>query len=96
MTQNKYINLNEERYLKYIEEKEMKKVLQISKNKFDKTNKKQKDIYDNQVLVAKLNSELSNIKDNDRHVDAALIDSDKLYLAEQHMVEYFIHIHITF
>ena len=62
------------------------KVLQDSKKKFDKKNKKQKEMNDNQVLVAKLNSELSNKRDNDRHVDAAIIDSEKLYIAEQHMV----------
>jgi len=85
MTQNKYANLNDDFFLKYIEEQEMKRVLQYSKKKFDKKNKKQKDMNDNQVLVSKLNSELSNKRDNNRHVDAALIDSEKLYIAERDM-----------
>ena len=50
-----------------------------------KKNKKQKEINDNQVLVAKLNSELSSKRDNDRHVDAALMDSSKLYKVEKHI-----------
>ena len=85
MTQNKYANLNDDYFLKYIEEKETKKALQDSKKKFDIKNKKQKEVYDNQVLVAKLNSELSNKRDNDRHVEAALMDSSKLYSAEQNV-----------
>ena len=85
MTQNKYANLNDDYFLKYIEEQEMKRALQDSKKKFDKKNKKQKEINDNQVLVAKLNSELSNKRDNDRHVDAALMDSSKLYKVEEHI-----------
>jgi hypothetical protein len=85
MTQNKYANLNEDQFLKYIEEKKTMKVLQDSKKKFDKKNKKQKEMNDNQVLVAKLNSELSNKRDNDRQVDAALIDSEKMYIAERNM-----------
>ena len=85
MTQNKYANLNDGYFLKYIEEQEMKRALQDSKKKFDKKNKKQKEINDNQVLVAKLNSELSIKRDNDRHIDAAIIDSKKLYIAERDM-----------
>ena len=85
MTQNKYANLNDDYFLKYIEEQEMKRALQDSKKKFDKKNKKQKEINDNQVLVAKLNSELSSKRDNDRHVDAALMDSSKLYKVEKHI-----------
>ena len=85
MTQNKYANLNDDYFLKYIEEQEMKRALQDSKKKFDKKNKKQKEINDNQVLVAKLNSELSIKRDNDRHIDAAIIDSKKLYIAERDM-----------
>ena len=85
MTNNKYAFLNEDYYLKYTEEQEVKKTLQHSKKTFDKKNKKQKEINDNQLLVAKLNSELSNKKEIDRHIDAALIDSEKMYIAEQNM-----------
>ena len=78
MNNNKYAFLNEDHYLKYTEEQELKKTLQNSKKIFDKKNKKQKEINDNELLVAKLNSELSNKKEIDRHIDAALIDSVKM------------------
>ena len=66
MNNNKYAFLNEDHYLKYTEEQEVKKTLQNSKKTFDKKNKKQKEINDNELLVAKLNSELSNKKEIDR------------------------------
>ena len=52
---------------------------------FDKKNKKEKEINDNQLLVATLNSKLSNKREQDRHIDAALIDSEKMYKSEQDM-----------
>ena len=85
MTHNKFAILDEEYHLKYKEEQEMKKTLQESKKIFDKKNKKQKEINDNQLLVARLNSELNSKRENDRHIDAAIIDSGKIYIAEQHM-----------
>ena len=85
MTHNKYAILNEEYHLNYKEEEELKKALQESKKMFDKKNKKEKEINDNQLLVATLNSELSNKRDNDRQVEAALMDSSKLYEAEKHI-----------
>ena len=85
MTHNRYANLNEEYQLNYIEEQEMKKAIQESKKMFNKKNKKEKEINDNELLVAKLNSILTNKRETDRHVDAALIDSEKLYIAEEHM-----------
>jgi ATP-dependent 26S proteasome regulatory subunit len=85
MTHNKYAILNEEYHLNYKEEEELKKALQESKKMFDKKNKKQKEINDNQLLVARLNSELSNKREQDRHIDAALIDSEKMYKSEQDM-----------
>ena len=85
MSENNYDILNEDNHLKYLEEQQIKRAIYDSNNSYDKTNKKQKEIYDNQLLVAKLNSELSNKRDNDRHVDAALIDSEKLYIAEKNM-----------
>ena len=85
MTHNKYAILNEEYHLNYKEEEELKKALQESKKMFDKKNKKEKEINDNQLLVARLNSELSNKREQDRHIDAALIDSEKMYKSEQDM-----------
>ena len=85
MTHNRYANLNEEYQLNYIEEQEMKKAIQESKKMFNKKNKKEKEINDNELLVAKLNSKLTNKRETDRHVDAALIDSEKLYIAEEHI-----------
>ena len=85
MSENNYAILNEDNYLNYLEEQQIKRAIYDSNISYDKTNKKQKEKYDNQLLVAKLNSELSNKRDNNRHVDAALIDSKKLYIAEQHM-----------
>ncbi len=85
MTQNKYTKLDEDYYLKYLEERDIKEALKVSNKNFYKKNKKQKEINDNQMLVAKLNSELSDKRDNDRQVDAALIDSKKLYIAERNM-----------
>jgi hypothetical protein len=85
MTHNTFAILDEEYHLKYKEEQQLNKVLEKSKKMFDKTNKKQKEINDNQLLVATLNSELKSKRENDRHIDAAIIDSEKLYIAEQHM-----------
>ena len=85
MAHNKYAILNEEYHLNYKEEEELKKALQESKKMFDKKNKKEKEINDNQLLVARLNSELSNKREQDRHIDAALIDSEKMYKSEQDM-----------
>ena len=85
MTHNKYAILNEEYHLNYKEEEELKKALQESKKMFDKKNKKEKEINDNQLLVATLNSKLSNKREQDRHIDAALIDSEKMYKSEQDM-----------
>ena len=85
MTHNKYANLNEEYHLKYKEDQEIKKALQASKKMFDKKNKKEKEINDNQLLVATLNSKLSNKREQDRHIDAAIIDSEKIYKSEQDM-----------
>ena len=85
MTHNKYAILNEEYHLNYKEEEEIKKALQESKKMFDKKNKKEKEINDNQLLVATLNSKLSNKREQDRHIDAALIDSEKMYKSEQDM-----------
>ena len=85
MTDNKYAILNEEYHLNYKEEEEIKKALQESKKMFDKKNKKEKEINDNQLLVATLNSKLSNKREQDRHIDAALIDSEKMYKSEQDM-----------
>ncbi len=82
MTQNKYAFLNEDYVLKYNEEQELKKTLQMSKKK---CNKKQTEIDNNELLVSKLNSELSHKKEIDRHIDAALMDSEKMYIAEKHM-----------
>ena len=88
MTHNKYSNLNEDSLDIHLREQDTKKALQDSKKIFDKKNKKQIEVYDNQVLVATLNSELSNKRDNDRHVEAALMDSGKLYKAEKHIAAY--------
>ena len=85
MSHNKYAILNEEYHLNYKEEEELKKALQESKKMFDKKNKKEKEINDNQLLVATLNSKLSNKREQDRHIDAALIDSEKMYKSEQDM-----------
>lgn len=85
MTQNKYAFLNEDYVLKYNEEQELKKTLQMSKKKCNKKNKKQTEIDNNELLVSKLNSELSHKKEIDRHIDAALMDSEKMYIAEKHM-----------
>ena len=85
MTHNKYAILNEEYHLNYKEEEELKKALQESKKMFDKKNKKEKEINDNQLLVATLNSKLSNKREQDRHIDAAIIDSEKIYKSEQDM-----------
>ncbi len=85
MTHNKYAILNEEYHLNYKEEEELKKALQESKKMFDKKNKKEKELNDNQLLVATLNSKLSNKREQDRHIDAALIDSEKMYKSEQDM-----------
>ena len=85
MAHNKYAILNEEYHLNYKEEEELKKALQESKKMFDKKNKKEKEINDNQLLVATLNSKLSNKREQDRHIDAALIDSEKMYKSEQDM-----------
>jgi len=85
MTHNTFAILDEDYHLKYKEEQEMKKTLQESKKIFDKKNKKQKEINDNQLLVARLNSELNSKREHDRHIDAAIIDSEKIYIAEQHM-----------
>ncbi len=85
MTHNKYAILNEEYHLNYKEEEELKKALQESKKMFDKKNKKEKEINDNQLLVATLNSKLSNKREQDRHIDATIIDSEKMYKSEQDM-----------
>lgn len=85
MTHNTFAILDEEYHLKYKEEQQLNKILEKSKKMFDKTNKKQKEINDNQLLVATLNSELKSKRETDRHIDAAIIDSEKLYIAEQHM-----------
>ena len=47
--------------------------------------KEEQEMNDNQLLVARLNSELNSKRENDRHIDAAIIDSGKIYIAEQHM-----------
>ena len=60
MSNNKYSKLNEEQLSKYIEDKETEKALRISKKKFNKKNKKQIDTENNELLVAKLNSELTH------------------------------------
>ena len=57
----------------------------MSKKKCNKKNKKQTEIDNNELLVSKLNSELSHKKEIDRHIDAALMDSEKMYIAEKHM-----------
>jgi len=40
-------------------------------------------LYDNQVLVAKLNSELDDKKEYERHIEAALMDSKKMHAVEE-------------
>ena len=85
---NKYSNkfqLNDDQIMKYIEEQELKQAIQMSKKKFNKKNRKQKEVYNNQMLVAKLNSELDNKRVVDRHMEAAVMDSNKLYEAEKHI-----------
>ena len=83
MNQNKYSHLDDDQLLKFQEEQEIQKLLRKSKKEFDKKNRKQQALLDNQELVAKLNSQLSHKRENERHLEAALIDSEKLYLAEK-------------
>ena len=77
MHKNKYSLLNENNLLKYKEEQETEKIIRISKKKFEKQNPS------NDELVVKLNSELSMRREYNRHIDAALIDSEKLNVAEK-------------
>ena len=83
MNQNKYSHLDDDQLLKFQEEQEIQKLLRRSKKEFDKKNRKQQALLDNQELVAKLNSQLSHKRENERHLEAALIDSEKLYSAEK-------------
>lgn len=83
MSQNRYSNLDNDHLLKFQEEQEIQKLLRKSKKEFDKKNRKQRGHLDNQELVAKLNSQLSHKRENERHLEAALMDSEKLYLAEK-------------
>lgn len=83
MNQNKYSHLDDDQLLKFQEEQEIQKLLRKSKKEFDKKNRKQQALLDNQELVAKLNSQLSHKRENERHLEAALIDSEKLYSAEK-------------
>ena len=76
---NKYANLNDDLVSKQIEELEIKQAIKKSKN-----NKKTQ-LYDNQVLVAKLNSELDDKKTYERHIEAALMDSKKIHVVEKNM-----------
>lgn len=83
MNQNKYSHLDNDQLLKFQEEQEIQKLLRKSKKEFDKKNRKQQALLDNQELVAKLNSQLSHKRENERHLEAALIDSEKLHSAEK-------------
>lgn len=83
MNQNKYSHLDDDQLLKFQEEQEIQKLLRMSKKEFDKKNRKQQALLDNQELVAKLNSQLSHKRENERHLEAALIDSEKLHSAEK-------------
>ena len=83
MNQNKYSHLDDDQLLKFQEEQEIQKLLRKSKKEFDKKNRKQQALLDNQELVAKLNSQLSHKRENKRHLEAALIDSEKLHSAEK-------------
>ena len=83
MNQNRYSNLDDDQLLKFKEEQEIQKLLRKSKKEFDKKNRKQQALLDNQELVAKLNSQLSHKRENERYLEAALIDSEKLYSAEK-------------
>ena len=85
MHQNKYSHLDDDQLLKFQEEQEIQKLLRRSKKEFDKKNRKQQALLDNQELVAKLNSQLSYKRENDRHQEAALIDSKKLNSAERNL-----------
>ena len=83
MNQNKYSHLDDDQLLKFQEEQEIQKLLRKSKKEFDKKNRKQQALLDNQELVAKLNSQLSHKRENKRHLEAAFIDSEKLHSAEK-------------
>lgn len=83
MNQNKYSHLDDDQLLKFQEEQEIQKLLRKSKKEFDKKNRKQQALLDKQELLAKLNSQLSHKRENERHLEAALIDSEKLYSAEK-------------
>ena len=76
---NKYANLNEDLMSRYKEDEEIKHAIKISKK-----NKKIQ-LYDNQVLVAKLNSELDNKKTYERHIEAALMDSKIIQAVEENL-----------
>jgi len=82
---NKYANLNDDQVSRHIEDLEIKHAIEISKKKFNKKNKIKKDLYDNQVLVAKLNSELDDKKEYERHIEAALMDSKKMHAVEENI-----------
>ena len=83
MNQNKYSHLDDDQLLKFQGEQEIQKLLRRSKKEFDKKNREQQALLDNQELVAKLNSQLSHKRENERHLEAALIDSEKLHSAEK-------------
>ena len=76
---NKYANLNDDLVSKQIEDLEIKHAIKKSKNN------KKKQLYDNQVLVAKLNSELDDKKTYERHIEAALMDSKKMHAVEENL-----------
>jgi len=76
---NKYAILNDDLVSRQIEDLEIKQAIKKSKN-----NKKTQ-LYDNQVLVAKLNSELDDKKEHERHIEAALMDSKKMHTVEENL-----------
>jgi len=76
---NKYAYLNDDLVSRYKEDLEIKQAIEKSKN-----NKKTQ-LHDNQLLVAKLNSELDDKKTYERHIEAALMDSKKIHAVEENL-----------
>ena len=76
---NKYAYLNDDLVSRYKEDLEIKQAIEKSKN-----NKKTQ-FHDNQLLVAKLNSELDDKKTYERHIEAALMDSKKIHAVEENL-----------